>query len=85
MTLPHVSHAEPMTVGALKKYIRNLPDDTKVYMLTDKSPTNWDDELGRWATVHPLGFCSREALSEGGGFDDMDEDEELNLLLEIEE
>lgn len=74
-----------MTVGDLKKYIKNLPNDTKVYMLTDKSPTNWDDERGRWAVVHPLGLCSREALTEGGGFDDEDEDEELNLLLEIEE
>lgn len=67
-----------MTVGELKKYLKNIPNDAHVYMLTDKSNSNWNDELGRWATVHPLSFCSKE-------YNEDEDGDELNLLLEIEE
>lgn len=52
---------EPMTVGELRKKIKNLPADTPVYLVTDKtSPYAWDDERERWRYAHPLAYASRE-------------------------
>ena len=51
---------EPMTVGELRKKIKNLPADTPVYLVTDKtSPYAWDDERERWRYAHPLAYASR--------------------------
>ena len=71
-----------MTVGELKKYIRNLPNDTPVFMVTDKtSPGAWDEENSRWRFAHPLGSCSREHNYAENMFDDYDE---LALILEVD-
>ncbi len=34
---------EAMTAGELRKKIKNIPSDARVYMLTDKSEENWDE------------------------------------------
>lgn len=70
-----------MTVGELKKYIKNLPADTPVFLVTDKtSPDAWDEELGRWRYAHPLTYASRE----WNRSDEMYGEVELVLLLEVE-
>ena len=70
-----------MTVGELKKYIKNLPADTPVFLVTDKtSPDAWDEELGRWRYAHPLTNASRE----WNRSDEMYGEDELVLLLEVE-
>ena len=72
---------ETMTVGQLRKYIKNLPADTPVFMVTDKaSPDAWDEEKDRWRYAHPLVYASRER-NRG---ENMFEDDELVLLLEVE-
>lgn len=71
-----------MTVGELKKYIRNMPNDTPVFMVTDKtSPNAWDDDRNRWRFAHPLAQCSREH----NYVEDMFGEEELVLILEVED
>ena len=72
---------EPMTVGELRKKIKNLPADTPVYLVTDKtSPYAWDDERERWRYAHPLAYASRER----NYAEDNRDDDELVLLLEVE-
>ena len=73
---------EAMTVGELKKYIRNLPNDTPVFMVTDKSsPEAWDEDRNRWRFTHPLAVCSREH----NFAEDMFGEDELALILEVED
>lgn len=70
-----------MTVGELKKYIRNIPNDTPVFMVTDKSsPEAWDEDRDRWRFAHPLAHCTRERNYS----EDMFGDDELALILEVE-
>ena len=74
-----ILHAEPMTVGELKKKIHNLPSDTPVYIVLDKIGEDaWDEVKEQWRYVIPLAHARRERiLSEEG--------DELNLLLEYED
>lgn len=70
----YILHATPMTVGELRKKIKNLPADTPVYIVIDKlSEDAWDEDKGQWRYV----YASRERLYS-------DEGDELNLLLEYE-
>lgn len=74
---------EPMTVGELKKYIRNLPADTPVYLVTDKSsPEAWDEENEQWRYAVPLAFATRERNNPQDAFDF--EGTEMVLLLEAD-
>lgn len=67
-----------MTVGELRKKIKNLPADVNVYTVIDKlSEDAWDDDKGQWRYALALVYATRERLySEEGN--------ELNLLLEYE-
>ena len=77
----HIVNAEPMTAGELRKKIKNLPADTKIYIVVDKvSEDAWDDEKQRWRYALPLVYANREKLY-GESFGPEDE---LNLLLEYE-
>ena len=74
----YVLRAKPMTVGELKSKIRNLPNDTRVYIVVDKiSEDAWDEEKEQWRYVIPLVYASRERIY-------AEEGDELNLLLEYE-
>ena len=74
----HILHATPMTAGELKAKIRNLPNDTPVYIVLDKvSPEAWDEEKEQWRNVVPLVYATRERLYSEDG-------DEQNLLLEYE-
>lgn len=71
-------HATPMTVGELRKKIKNLPADVNVYIVIDKlSEDAWDDDKGQWRYALPLVYATRERLYR-------EEGNELNLLLEYE-
>ena len=70
-----------MTAGELRKYIKNLPAETPVFLVTDKtSPGAWDEDKGRWRHAHPLAYASRE----WNRSEEMFGEDELVLLLEVE-
>lgn len=75
----YIAHATPMTVGELKKKIRNLPPDMPVYIVIDKiSDDAWDEDKDQWRYAIPLVYATRERIyCEDGGV-------ENNLLLEYE-
>ena len=74
----YILHATPMTVGELRKKIKNLPADVPVYIVIDKlSDDAWDEDKGQWRYALPLVYASRERLYS-------EEGDELNLLLEYE-
>lgn len=75
----YILHAEPMTVGELKKKIHNLPSDTPVYIVLDKLGEDaWDEVKEQWRYVVPLAHANRERIRS-------EEGDELNLLLEYED
>lgn len=80
-TLPkYVVQATPMTVGELKKKIRNLPNDIPVYLVVDKySDDAWDDDKEQWRFALPLVYATRERI-----YGDAFEGDGYNLLLEPE-
>ncbi len=70
-----------MTAGELRKKIKNLPADTPIFLVTDKtSPDAWDEDNGRWRYTHPLVYASRE----WNRSEEMFGEDELVLLLEVE-
>lgn len=74
----YILHATPMTVGELRKKIKNLPADVPVYIVIDKlSDDAWDEDKCQWRYALPLVYASRERLYS-------EEGDELNLLLEYE-
>lgn len=76
----HILRAEPMMAGELKRKLRNVPNDTPVYMVVDKiSEDAWDEDKEQWRYVLPLVHVTRERIygDENGG-------DESNLLLEYE-
>ncbi len=73
--------AEPMTAGELRKKIKNLPADTPIFLVTDKTSKDaWDEERDRWRYAVPLVYAERERNRAEGRFDE----DELCLLLEVE-
>ena len=73
--------AEPMTAGELRKKIKNLPADTPIFLVTDKtSPDAWDNDRERWRYAVPLVYAQRER----NRAEDMLGEDALCLLLEVE-
>lgn len=76
----YILHAKPMTAGELKNKIRNIPNDTPVYIVVDKvSHDAWDEDKEQWRYAIPLAYATRERI-----FGDENGDDEFNLLLEYE-
>lgn len=68
-----------MTVGELRKKIKNLPAHTPVYIVLDKWSDNaWDEDREMWRYAVPLAYVEKERLY------DENMGDELNLLLEPE-
>lgn len=71
----------PMTAGELRKKIKNLPAETPIFMVTDKTSDDaWDEEHDRWRYAHLLVYASRE----WNRAEDMFDEDEMVLLLEVE-
>jgi hypothetical protein len=71
---------ETITVEELIEKLSHFRDKSmKVYMLTDRSDDNYDEE-GRPIIVHPIEFVEKETLIGNDGWDNSDEH---NILLEI--
>lgn len=70
-----------MTAGELRKKIKNLPADTLIFLVTDKTSEDaWDEDLERWRYAHPLAYAERERNYAEGMFGE----DELVLILEVE-
>lgn len=71
---------DTLTVGELIKKLQREPKDAKVYMLTDRSDNNWDEDRCSYKKVHGIEYVERETIYSDNCFDD----DEINVLLEIE-
>ena len=69
-----------MTVGDLKQFIKTLPNEIRVYMVTDRSDENWDEDNDRYRVAHPVAYLEKERI-----WDENDDTPETNLLLLVEE
>ncbi len=73
--------ATPMTAGELRKKIKNLPADTPIFLVTDKTSEGaWDEDRDRWRYAVPLVYAQRE----WNRAEDIFGEDELCLLLEVE-
>jgi hypothetical protein len=81
MKVPQRRRIEPMTVGELRNKIKTLPANMPVYMLTDLTLDNWDDDNERWREVHPLSYVEREKNLASDEYTN----DEYNLILRVEE
>ena len=62
-----------MTAGELRNKLKGVSNDTPIFIVTNKSDENIDEETGRCKQVHPLVDVQREwSLDEGTGFGDYD-------------
>lgn len=59
-----------------------MPKSANVYMLTDRTASNWDEENNKFMRVHGIEYVEKEIVYPNDGFTD---GIETNVLLEIEE
>lgn len=71
-----------LTVGELIDRLKKMPKSANVYMLTDRTESNWDYENVKFKRVHGIEYVEKETIYPNDGFTD---NVELNVLLEIEE
>lgn len=71
-----------LTVGELLEKLKKMPKSAHVFMLTDRTKSNWDEENNKFMRVHGIEYVEREIVYPNDGFTD---GIETNVLLEIEE
>ena len=71
-----------LTVGELIEKLKKMPKSANVFMLTDRTESNWDEENAEFIRVHGIEYVEKETVYLDDGFTDS---VELNVLLEIEE
>lgn len=71
-----------LTVGELIEKLKKLPKSANVFMLTDRTESNWDEENATFRRVHGIEYVEKEIIYPNDGFTD---NTEINVLLEIEE
>ena len=71
-----------LTVGELIEKLKKMPKSANVFMLTDRTESNWDEENAKFIRVHGIEYVEKETVYPDDGFTDS---VELNVLLEIEE
>ena len=57
-----------MTVKELKDKLRGYGNDWELFVVTDYSDSNWDDEAYRWREVEPVESVYREINEAETGF-----------------
>ena len=73
---------ETLTVSELMEKLKKMPKSASVFMLTDRTKSNWDEENARFSRVHGIAYVEKETVYPNDGFTDKIE---ANVLLEIEE
>lgn len=71
-----------LTVGELIEKLKKMPKSANVFMLTDRTISNWDEENAKFIRVHGIEYVEKEIVYPNDGFTDMIE---TNVLLQIEE
>ena len=71
---------ETLTVEELIAKLKRLPKSAPVFMLTDRSDDNWDEEKGCYKSVHGIEYVEKEIIYDETGFGE----DQFSVLLEIE-
>lgn len=71
-----------LTVGELIENLKKLPKSANVFMLTDRTISNWDEENNKFMRVHGIEYIEKEIVYPNDGYTDKIE---TNVLLQIEE
>lgn len=71
-----------LTVGELIEKLKKMPKSANVFMLTDRTESNWDEENAKFIRVHGVEYVEKETVYPNDGYTDKIE---TNVLLQIEE
>lgn len=71
-----------LTVGEVIEKLKKMPKSANVFMLTDRTISNWDEENAKFIRVHGIEYVEKEIVYPNDGFTGMIE---TNVLLQIEE
>lgn len=73
---------ETLTVSELIEKLKKMPKSANVFMLTDRTESNWDEENNKFIRVHGIEYVEKEVVYPNDGYTDKIE---TNVLLQIEE
>lgn len=73
---------ETLSVGELIEKLKKMPKSANVFMVTDRTESNWDEDNATYKRVHGIEYVTKEIIYPNDGFTN---DVEINVLLEIEE
>lgn len=73
---------ETLTVGELIEKLKKMPKSANVFMVTDRTDANWDEDNATYKRVHGIEYVTKETIYPNDGLTD---DVEINVLLEIGE
>lgn len=71
-----------MIVGELIERLKRMPKSANVFMLTDRTASNWDEENNKFIRVHGIEYVEKEIVYPNDGYNN---NIEINVLLQIEE
>lgn len=71
-----------LTVGELIEKLKSMPKSANVFMLTDRTASNWDEDNNKFIRVHGIEYVEKEIVHQNDGWTDKIE---TNILLQIEE
>ena len=71
---------ETMTVAELIEKLKRLPKSAPVFMLTDRSDDNWDEDKACYKRVHGIAYVDKEIIYNETGFGE----DQFSILLQIE-
>ncbi|MCZ2726246.1 hypothetical protein [Bacteroides caccae] len=71
-----------LTVGELIEKLKKMPKSANVFMVTDRTDANWDEDNATYRRVHGIEYVTKETIYPNDGYTN---DIETNVLLQIEE
>lgn len=71
-----------LTVGELIEKLKSMPKSANVFMLTDRTASNRDEDNNKFIRVHGIEYVEKEIVHPNDGWTDKIE---TNILLQIEE
>lgn len=71
-----------LTVSELIEKLKKMPKSANVFMVTDRTDANWDEDNTTYKRVYGIEYVTKEIIYPNDGLTDS---VETNVLLEIEE